>query len=220
MEYESGEIFVKDYLGTRTVTNLQRRLARPRPNQGNRNQTGQNDATRGMQPRHNGHFVPFNMQQQHPSGQRPTFHPGGFRPANRTTLVRIDAPRDNTRNERPQRPQQARTQCQSPEEFKKSVTCFACGQKGHYAADPTCPKFRQGNREPALRMAHVLQEGEEEDLQQDANSTSQQENDPATGSEPELSGDGSPPMDEHDAYGHAEAEYIDDGCDYDYMASQ
>ena len=32
-----------------------------------------------------------------------------------------------------------------------NVTCFKCGQKGHYSRDPACPMYNQQGSKPALR---------------------------------------------------------------------
>ena len=50
----------------------------------------------------------------------------------------------------------------SNDDYKKNVVCYACGQKGHYANDPVCPKFGKGDSRPALRMAHVVGDGSSE----------------------------------------------------------
>ena len=36
------------------------------------------------------------------------------------------------------------------------VTCFSCGQKGHYANDPTCPKYVKQRPPAKIFVARVV----------------------------------------------------------------
>lgn len=164
MEYESGELFVHDYLGSQNTARTVR-SSRPQANAGVSNRNDINDRQRESAPRGNPRWRPVN---QRGNGRHPPFLMGGRRPPglmNRRPEYqpRRDAPRGETHAEHPQRPQQDRQTRQSPEDYRRGIICFACGQKGHYATDTTCPKFSSSERRPALRMAHVVEETSEAD---------------------------------------------------------
>lgn len=158
MEYETREIFVKDYLGAPTSATRQRRTPQPRQN--------------ANQPAARPKFTPRTREHQRdyaparPFDQMRRF--GARRPQFNTNARRSNppykAPRAEPRVEHGNRQQSTRPQQRRQEDYRKNVTCFACGQKGHYATDPTCPKYKSGDRRPALRMAHVVEQEDNDTL--------------------------------------------------------
>jgi hypothetical protein len=106
------------------------------------------------------------------------------------------------KNERPPLPNN-RT---NPRKDNSAVTCYNCGQKGHYASDPKCSKYGKVtlNHQPQIRAARNDESSEDEESSDEDGKEIQVEED-----ESEKAGEGSQyeeeeekEDEEHTAYQH------------------